>query len=285
MAIIQKILQAVDNWQLKHQAIGFIYAVFKKYSQDQVGYQAVLLTYYGFLSLFPLFLILTTVLGVVANDHPQLRETVTHGITTYFPILGGQLSTHIQTLHKSGLALIIGILFMLYGARGVAGAFRHGVNHIWQTEEQAKLGFLPSLAKNMAIILVGGLGFILASLISGYASAVGRGLVFHSLSIGLDLIIFYGLFLFLINISLPSQISLSEIRVGAATAALGLVVLQSLGGYLLAHELRTLDALYSSFAIVLGLLFWIYLQVQVLYLAIEIAVVRSRHLWPRSFLQ
>ena len=55
-----------------------------------------------------------------------------------------------------------------------------------------------------------------------------------------------------------------------------------LGGYLLKRELKNLDALYSYFALALGLLFWIYIQVQVLFYSLEIAAVRSQNLWPRS---
>jgi uncharacterized BrkB/YihY/UPF0761 family membrane protein len=60
------------------------------------------------------------------------------------------------------------------------------------------------------------------------------------------------------------------------------VVLQFLGGYLLAHELRNLDTLYSYFAVALGLLFWLYLQAQILYYSMEVAYVKANGLWPRS---
>jgi uncharacterized BrkB/YihY/UPF0761 family membrane protein len=82
--------------------------------------------------------------------------------------------------------------------------------------------------------------------------------------------------------SLPKHVSLKEIRGGAAVAAIGLVLLQALGGYLLTRELKNLDALYSNFAIPLGLLFWIYLQAQMLFYAIEISSVHAQRLWPRS---
>lgn len=76
--------------------------------------------------------------------------------------------------------------------------------------------------------------------------------------------------------------TIKEVRPGAIAAAIGLVILQSLGGYILTRELKSLDALYSNFAIPLGLLFWIYLQAQMLYYAAEIAVVSSKRQWPRS---
>jgi uncharacterized BrkB/YihY/UPF0761 family membrane protein len=203
-------------------------------------------------------------------------------LTNYFPLLGNQLSTHVHSLRRSGLALVIGILFTLYGARGVANAFRQGVRQLWGVPKSQNDGWPQSVIKSLSLIIVGGLGFIVASISAGWTSAAGHGLAFRGLSIVVNLFILFWLFTFLLNVSLPRHVSLKETRSGAAAAAIGLVILQALGGYILARELKSLDALYSYFALALGLLFWIYLQAQTLYYAVEIAAVSSKKLWPRS---
>lgn len=283
MNAIQKLIKKIDNLQQRHRFTAFVYAVIKKYGDDQAGYQAALLTYYGFLSLFPLLLVLTTVTALLGKSYPSLQQAITTGVTDYFPVLGNQLSEHVHTLHKTGLALAIGILFTLYGARGVADAFRHGVNHIWQVPLAERDGFPKSLLKSLGIILVGGAGLIFASVSAGWAIHAGHGWGFRSLSIAINLFVLFWLFVFLLDMCLPSHVKVRRIRAGAATAAVGLVILQALGGYLLSKQLQSLDALYSSFAIALGLLFWIYLQAQVMYYAVEVAAVKAHKLWPRSF--
>ncbi len=280
---IQAASSKFDAWQRRHGWIGFPYAVIKKYGDDEAGYQAALLTYYGFLSLFPLLLVLTTILGVLAGNHPHLRATILNGTTHYFPTIGNQLSEHIGSLHKTGLALGIGVLFTLYGARGVADAFRHGVYHIWYVPKAKRPGFTLGAARSVAIVFIGGAGFTLTAIVAGYAATAGHGLAFHLLSIVIDLALLFGVFLFLIKVSLPVHVTFRQIEAGAAAAAIGLVVLQNIGSYVLTHEVKNLNALYSSFAVVLGLLFWIYLQSQIVYYALEIAAVRSQYLWPRSF--
>jgi uncharacterized BrkB/YihY/UPF0761 family membrane protein len=155
MNIIQKITHRLDAFQQRHRLPAFTYAVVKKYGEDEAGYQAALLTYYGFLSLFPLLLILTTVTGILANSHPHLQSTLIRSMTDYFPVLGNQLSDHVHSLHKSGLALAVGILFTLYGARGVADVFRHGVNHIWQVPRVDRVGFPKSLFQSLGLLAVG----------------------------------------------------------------------------------------------------------------------------------
>ena len=279
---IQKLLAKFDAFQRKHGSFGFAYAVIKKYGDDEAGYQAALLTYYGFLALFPLLLVLTTVLGLLAGSHPHLRETIITDTAQYFPTLGNQLSEHIGSMHKTGLALAVGILFTLYGARGIADAFRHGVNHIWRVPKVSRPGFPLAVVRSLSIVLIGGVGFILAAVVAGYAVTAGHGIGFHLLSIAIDLIILFWVFLFLIKVSLPVHVGFRDVEAGAAAAAIGLVILQTLGNYILRHELKNLNALYSNFAIVLGLLFWIYLQSQVIYYAIEVASVRTSRLWPRS---
>jgi len=258
-----------------------MYAVVKKYGDDEAGYQAALLTYYGFLSLFPLLLVLTTVLGFISGSHPALQATIVHATTNYFPGFGKQLSG-VQGLHKSGVALVVGILFTTYGARGVADAFRHGINHIWRVPRVDRDGFPKSMLKSLSLIAIGGVGLLVASACTSYAAAAGHGIGFKALSLAINVFILFWLFTFLLNTALPRHIIFKNVRSGAATAAIGLVLLQTVGGYLLARELKSLDALYSYFAIALGLLFWIYLQAQVLYYAVEVASVRSGRLWPRS---
>lgn len=279
---MQKFIQKIDSFQRRHRLPAFIVAVIKKYDEDDAGRQAALLTYYAFLSLFPLLLILTTLTEYLSNSHPELQADIVKGATNYFPVLGTQLAQHVNTLQKSGLALAIGILFTFYGAHGVADAFQRGVQHLWKIPPSERPGFPKSTLKSLSIILIGGLGFVVASISVALAAQAGHGWVFRALSILINLVIWSGLFIMLLNISLPRHVPFRETRAAALTAAIGLVILQVLGGYLLARELKRLDALYSYFALSLGLLFWIYLQVQVVFYALEVVAVRVHKLWPRS---
>jgi YihY family inner membrane protein len=282
MKFVTNTVDRLDSYQQAHRLPGFLYAVVKKYGEDEAGHQAALLTYYGFLALFPLLLVLTTLTNLLASSHPDIQDTIIKGTTNYFPVLGSQLSDHVHTIHKTGLALAIGLLFTLYGARGVADVFRNGVNDIWQVPRRRRDSFPKALLKSLGLILIGGLGFLLASISAGIAAGAGHGLGFRILGVAVNVFILFWLFTFLLNISLPRHVTLKETRLGAITAALGLVVLQAFGGYLLARQLKSLDAVYSYFAIALGLLFWIYLQAQVLYYAVEVATVHNERLWPRS---
>ncbi len=282
MNIIEKNINKIDKFQRKHKLTAFSYAVIKKYGEDEAGYKATLLTYYAFLSLFPLLLILVTLTTYVDTYFPGLQTDVVQAATDYFPVLGQQIADHISGLSQTGPALLLALLFTLYGARGVGAAFQNGVQHIWGVPKVKRPGFPKSTTNSLLIILIGGLGLIVAAISTGIAASTGQGIGYNLLAAGINVIILSCIFTFLINICLPHKIALNKIGIAAIIAAVGLVALQNLGGRFITSELRTLDALYSYFALSLGLLFWIYLQVQIVLFSVEIAAVNDKVDWPRS---
>ena len=282
MKIISKTTTAIDNFQRNNKFFGFTYAVFKKYDEDGVGYKVALLTYYGFLSLFPLLLIITTVAGMFASNNPETQTTITNAIRDYIPGIGSQVYDHIHSINKSGFALIAGIFLVLYGARGVVDVFRYGAKDIWHEPKIKSESPIKTFARSIVILFGGASGLILASLLTGLAASAGNGLMFKVFSVLVNIFVLFWVFVFVLKASINRKLTLKKIKLGALLAALGLVALQLAGGIILSHQLKSLDALYSIFAIPLGLIFWIYLQAQVLYLSVVAAAVSSKKLWPRG---
>ena len=141
MKLISRATEAFNHYQQSEHIPAFCYAVIKKYNEDSAGYQAVLLTYYGFLALFPLLLVLTTLTDTALAQHTHLQATILRSVTNYFPLLGNQIAVHIHGLKRSGLCARFRYLFTLYGARGVANAFSRSVQYVWHIppSEQFKL--------------------------------------------------------------------------------------------------------------------------------------------------
>lgn len=282
---MQKNLKRLDGWQRKRPFVSFVFAVVKKAGDDQLGYQAALITYYGFLALFPLLLVATTVLQLVLYRDQHLQARVLNSINQYLPMIGRDLQNNIHGFHKSGLALVIGTIITFYGARGVANALQNGLNHIWQVPRVRRPGFPKNLVTSFSLLL-GNLGFILAAVLSGFAAGLGQSFIFTVISILISLIVLFATFMYIFKAGTVSIVARRRHNYsGALGAALGLQVLQLIGGYVLNHELKRLDGLYGTFAVVLGLLFWLYLQVQVVLYSVEISAVRRLKLWPRSIVR
>ena len=83
----------------------------------------------------------------------------------------------------------------------------------------------------------------------------------------------------------PPAVPTRPLVPGAVGAGAGWTLLQALGGYLVAHNLRHASQLYGFFGIVLGLLSFLALAATITLYAAEAGVVWNRHLWPRSLLQ
>ena len=86
--------RSLDRWQRRHGPAGFVFAVFRKYSEDQIGYVAAAIAYYAFFSIFPLLLVFTTVLGFVLDSHGHLYRSLIDSALGQFPVIGRQLHTH-----------------------------------------------------------------------------------------------------------------------------------------------------------------------------------------------
>ncbi len=283
MNVIQRTIAWFDEYQRRHGFVGFPLAVFKKYGDDEAGHQAALLAYYAFLSIFPLLLVLTSVLKLLVRNNDELRLRIIENATTYFPIVGNELQRNVHGLGTSGIAFIVGLVLALFGARGVADALRGGINHVWQIPYVRRSGFPRALLQSFGSIAIGGAGLMLAPIISGYAVSLGgHGWLARTIALLITVGILYGMFLALVRIALPVRVPLRDLRPAAALAAIGLTTLQIVGGFILTRQLQHLNDLYGTFALVLGLLYWLYLQSQILFYAFEVASVRALKLWPRS---
>jgi len=281
MKFISTLIQKIDNYQRQSRFAGFSYAVIKKYGEDEVGKKAALLTYYGFLSIFPLLLIITTLISVLTANDLQAQAAATNTISRYIPAIGDQLYNQIHSINKNGLALIAALLFTVYGARGAVESFRESAKSIWQ-EPVKKENLAKKLARSSLILLVGVVGLTVASVATGYVSGASNSILIKLVSVAVNVFALYWVFIVVLKISLDRKIRVKKIRLGALLAAISLVALQIIGGVIVTQQLKTLDTLYSVFALPLGLMFWIYLQAQVIYISVVATVVSQKKLWPRS---
>jgi YihY family inner membrane protein len=274
----------VDTYQQKHHAFSFPYAVIKKYGDDDAGHQAALITYYGFLSLFPLLLVATSVIDLVAQHNMELRTRLLADINTYFPdVFGQQLQASVHGSNRTGVALVIGLLFTLYGARGIADAMRGAIDHAWAIPRVKRSGFPKSALKSFSLLLGAGLGLIFTTTLAGYATgALGKSIGFQVIPFVINAGLLYLIFMYIFLIGTSRRRSRKDVRLGAIIATIGLMILQTAGGYLITHEMHNLRGLYGQFALVLVIMFWIYLQAQVFTYAVEINSVHAYKLWPRS---
>lgn len=279
----QKVLGPIDSFQQRHKFLAFPIAVIKRYGDEKVGYQAALITYYAFLSLFPLLMIFITVLAIVAEANPELRNQIQQTVFQAFPALGKDLDDNVDMLQGSGLALGLQFLVVVYGARGLANILQESFNNLWHIEKEQRPGFLGDNLRSFGMMLAVGLGMIIGSAISyGLSGIIDIGTLGVLLINIVNILITFVLFLAVFRLGTSNTIGLGTLVMGAAIAAIGVLLVQRFGGIIMSEQLQRLEGLYGSFAATLGLLFWIYLQAQIIMYAIVATVVRTRNDWPKK---
>ncbi|HEV7566105.1 MAG TPA: YhjD/YihY/BrkB family envelope integrity protein [Microbacteriaceae bacterium] len=274
-------LQALDRRQQQSPRLGFIAAVVKKFGDDQAGQLAALIAYYGFVSLFPLLLVLVTVLGFVLQGDPVEQKKILDGALGQFPILSEEL--RLRSLKGSGVGLAIGVAGSLLAGMGITGATQNAFNRIWSVPFKHRPNFVFAHLRGLGMLAILGTLSVVSTTAAGFVGASSHGAIAVVAGVVVALALNVALFMTAFKLLTAVDVGWRELLPGVLVAAVGWQLLQLLGGYYVEHLLKHTRPLYGYFAVVLGLLAWIYLGAQLTIFAAEINVVRVRKLWPRSF--
>lgn len=274
-------LHQLDSYQQRTPRVRFIAAVLKKFGDDQAGQLAALIAYYGFVSLFPLLLVLVTILGFVLQGDPSEQHKILNGALGQFPIIRDQLK--LESLTGSGVGLAIGVVGSLLAGMGITGATQNAFNRIWDVPFKSRPNFLYARLRGIGMLAILGTLSIFSTTAAGFVGTSSHSAVDVVAGIVVAFVLNLALFMTAFKLLTAVDASWRELLPGVIVAAVFWQLLQHLGGYYVDHELKKTGALYGVFALVLGLLAWLYLGAQLTIFAAEINVVRVRRLWPRSF--
>jgi YihY family inner membrane protein len=273
-------LRAFDRLQRRTPALAFPVAVVKKFSDDQAGHLSALIAYWGFFSLFPLLLVLVTGLGFVLAGDQHLSDQIVRGTFGRIPVIGDTITR--RELRGSVPALVIGSLGALWAGLGITLATQNAMDHIWSVPFRERRNFLFARLRGLLVLaVVGGLNIaasVASGLVAGGLGGTALQIAGFAISLVLDLLLFWTAFRLLTSRRIPTR----HLAPGIVMAAVGWAVLQALGGLFVERVITRANATYGTFAVVIGLLTWIYLGARMVLLAAEANVVRERRLWPRS---
>ena len=149
---LRRLLRRVDGFQQRHRPLAFAVAVQKKFGEDEGANLCAMLTYYGFLSLFPLLLVFFTVLGFVLDGNASLQHDLRTSALAGVPIIGDQVARNVTSVQGSGVALVVGLLGTLWGGLGIANAAQDAMNRVWGVPRTARPGLVPRVLRDLALI-------------------------------------------------------------------------------------------------------------------------------------
>lgn len=278
----------IDDFQRKHKVLGFPLAVVYKYFDDQGAYLAAIITYYAFIAIFPLLLMGSSILGFFLQDNPELRDRLLNSALSQFPIIGDQLGRP-EGLSGSRSAIVIGALAATYGAMGLGQACQNAANVAWSVPRNSRANPFLMRFRSIIFLAIGGAGIL--------AVAVVTSLLAHPSSIGADVearltwvirvagfvltvVIFAGLF----RLVSAGRATVRSVFPGAFASAVMWQILQVVGNTYVTNVITKANQMNQTFALVLGLLAFIYLASIMAVMGLELNVVLRRKLYPRALL-
>lgn len=280
--------ERLDTLQQRRRLLALPVAVVYKFVDDQGVFLAALITYYGFLSLFPLLLLLTSALGFLLQTQPELQERLVDTAISQFPVIGAQ-TTSPEGLQGSVIIVIAGALIAVYGASRVAIATQHMMNVCWAVPRHKRPNPIVARLRSAALISIAVVGLVGSTVLSALSSsAAAYGVDIGGLTsvvlFAASLVMICALFALGMRTATAKVLSWREVLPGAVIAAIGWQAMQSFGATYVGQVVNSTNDTYGVFAVVLGLMAWLYIVAVVVVLAVETNVVLLKGLYPRALL-
>ena len=121
----------VVHLRARSAQVDVVIATLDGYRRHQTGRNGAVLTYYGFLTLFPLFLAATTILGFVLESRPEWRAELVGSAIESVPFIGEDLATT-GSIGGSYWALAIGLGGALWGSMKAFVGLQGAYDDVWE---------------------------------------------------------------------------------------------------------------------------------------------------------
>ena len=240
---------------------------YQRYQADTGDQLAASVTFYWFLSLFPILLLAISLLGYVYGADAQGRVSAA---------LGGYLPEPlVQTIgttleNAKGKAGLIGLIGLLLSGLGWIDALRQAIRTMWHHNVQA--GNLVVRKLTDIVILVGLFATVGASVVVTGAATAASGATLELFGIAettlarvFSTVLAFvlagaadtALFLFLFTRLARVRSPLTRVLRGALFGAVGFAVIKWVGAFYVSRTTSKGEATYGTFAVVVGLLLFL----------------------------
>ena len=270
-------------------------ATFEHYSKVEGTVLAGGVTYFGFLSFFPLLAIAFAVVGLVTGAAPAAEESVTDALQSVFPSMIGTGEGQIDPAsfeNAAAAAGAIGLVTLLYTGLGWLSALRQALQDVFELPRSRAHNFVVGRLVDLVVLAVIGLVLVLSVALSsatrGFIGDIREVLGIDDItgtapllnSAGTLLGVLASMLMFYVSFRLLAKPSVSSGALwrGSLLAAIGFEVLKQLATYLIAATKD--NPAFAVFGTALILLVWINYFSRLLLIGAAWAATSERALVP-----
>jgi hypothetical protein len=204
MRRVERLLRSVDRVQQRSRWLGFPFAVIRKFADDHGGALTTVIAYNAFFALFPLLLVVVTVLGFLLGRDSGFQQRLLGSAVAEFPIIGDQVRDNIHGLRGSGVGLVVGLVVFVWGARGLTQVAQHAMAEIWNIPGRQRPSFWARQLRGLLLLVVFAVGLAATSLLTWLGSYGGKAVAVALANLVAAAAVNVGLFLLVFRVLTPS---------------------------------------------------------------------------------
>jgi membrane protein len=240
------------------------------------GRSASLLSFFFFLSIFPLLLAATTVLGLVLQDNPDLQQDIVDGALADIPVLGSQLQSDPASLDGNVFVLIFGLVLALWSATKAVVALQGALDDIWEIDVDDRPGMPAQRAKALLGIVILGTAQLASMTIAIVVNRANLNVVGDWALVVATLLINVAGLLLVYRYLTSARSTWADVLPGAIAGGVAFTLIQHFGTRIVGQITENSSDTYGQFALVLGLVTWLGLLAISALMAAEFNAARVR---------
>jgi membrane protein len=168
--LVQRAKGRVARLRERWRFVDHIVRALQHYSSVKGSVLAGAVTYFGFLSLFPIIALAFATVGWVANIYPDAEENLITAIETVLPGLIGDEEGMISIQafkDAAGTAGLIGAIGLLYTGLGWLSAMRQALTEAFELPSEEERNFVVGKSVDLAVLVVLGVTLLVSVAVSG----------------------------------------------------------------------------------------------------------------------
>ncbi len=269
----ERLTSAVERVRARFPFVDHVINTITHYGAVNGNAQSGAVTFFGFLSFFPILALGFFFVGLLAQFYPELRDDIATEIENLLPgVIGpGEGEIPMSTFEDyAGTVGLIGLVGVLYSGLGWLSGMRRALEVMFVMPKPEQPNFVFGKLRDLGALGLIGLTLVVSVLLSGLVAGfserilgwlgvdpgsplpfAGLWLIGHALAVAASTVLLLSMFRLLAQPHLPRRSMVS----GALLGALGFELLKSLASFLIAQTKE--QPAFQAFGVALILVVWI----------------------------